>query len=77
MEKVQEQEQTAEVFENDIALYISMFCESQGIEDLKKESQNVWNGCLLYVYKHLFKDNNRLKTSNAIMSNSLIASLRP
>ena len=40
MEKVQGTENTIEVFENDIQLYLSMFCEENGIEDMKKESQN-------------------------------------
>lgn len=72
MEKVQEQEQ--DVFENDIQMYLTMFCEEQGIEDLKKESQNVWNGCLLYIYKYVFKNSDRLKINNNIMSNSIISS---
>ena len=66
MEKVQEQEQTIEVFENDIAVYLSMFCEEQGIEDMKKESQSVWNSCLRYIYKHVFKNTDSLKQSNNI-----------
>lgn len=63
-----------EVVENCIKYYLSEFCEEQGITDLKKESQNVWNGCLLYVYKYVFKSSDRLKISNAIMSNSIISS---
>ena len=74
MKKVQEQEQTQEVFENDIQMYLTMFCEEQEIDDLKKESQNVWNGCLLYIYKYVFKNNDRLKINNNIMSNSIISS---
>lgn len=66
MEKVQEQEQTIEVFENDIQMYLTMFCEEQGIEDMKKESQAVWNSCLRYIYKHVFKNTNSLKQSNNI-----------
>ncbi len=54
MEKVQEQKQTQEVFENDIKLYLKMFCEEQGIEDISKESQSVWNGALRYIRKHVF-----------------------
>ena len=73
MEKVQEQEQTIEVFENDIQLYLSMFCEESGIEDMKKESQSVWNSALYYIYKHVFK-NGCLKDSNNISGNSPILS---
>lgn len=54
MEKVTEQEQTLEVFENDIQLYLSIFCEENGIKDMKKESQSVWNAALMYIKKHVF-----------------------
>lgn len=66
MEKVQGEENTIEVFENDIQLYLSMFCEENGIEDMKKESQSVWNSCLRYIYKHVFKNTDSLKQSNNI-----------
>lgn len=64
MEQGQETQQ--EVFENDIQLYLSMFCEEQGIENLKVESQSVWNGCLLYINRYVFKNNNKLKTKENI-----------
>lgn len=66
MEKVQEQEQTIEVFENDIQLYLSMFCEENGIEDIKKESQSVWNGALRYIRRHVFNNKDLLKEPNNI-----------
>ena len=55
-----------EVFENDIELYLKAYCEEQGIKDMKKESQAVWNSCLRYIYKHVFINNNILKQSNNI-----------
>lgn len=66
MEKVQEQEQTIEVFENDIQMYLSMFCEENGIEDMKKESQSVWNGALRYVRRHVFSNRDVLKSKDNI-----------
>lgn len=66
MEKVQEQEQTQEVFENDISLYLSMFCEDKGIEDIKSESQSVWNGALRYIRKHVFRCSDILKSKDNI-----------
>lgn len=75
MEKVQEQEQTIEVFENDIQLYLSMFCEENGIEDMKKESQSVWNSCLMYIQRNVFCNRDLLKQSNNIYnSNSIMDS---
>ena len=66
MEKVQEQEQTIEVFENDIQLYLSMFCEENGIDDMKKESQSVWNGALRYIRRHVFSNKDVLKSKDNI-----------
>lgn len=66
MEKVQEQEQTQEVFESDISLYLSMFCEEKGIEDIKSESQSVWNGALRYIRKHVFSCPDILKSKDNI-----------
>lgn len=66
MEKVHEQEQTVEVFENDIQMYLAMFCEEQGIEDMKKESQSVWNGALRYIRKHVFNNRDVLKSKDNI-----------
>lgn len=75
MEKVQEQEQTIEVFENDIQLYLSMFCEENGIENMKKESQSVWNSCLMYIQRNVFGNRDLLKQSNNIYnSNSIMDS---
>ena len=76
MEKVQDQEQTIEVFENDIQLYLSMFCEENGIEDMTKEPQSRWNSCLRYIYKYVFKSNNNLlkQTDNIYNINNPIPS---
>ena len=66
MEKVQGTENTIEVFENDIQLYLSMFCEENGIEDMKKESQSVWNGALRYIRRHVFNNKDVLKSKDNI-----------
>lgn len=66
MDKVQEQEQTAEVFENDIALYLKMFCEEQGIEDMRQASQSVWNAALMYIKRHVFNVPGILKMSKPL-----------
>lgn len=55
MERMTEEEQTAEVFENDIQLYLSMFCERDEIEDMREQPQSVWNAALRYIYHHVFK----------------------
>ena len=78
VEQMQEQDQNqniVEVFENDIDLYLKMFCEENGIEDMKKESQSVWNGALRYIRRHVFNNKDLLKESNNIYNtNNSIAS---
>ncbi|MCU6748024.1 hypothetical protein OCV51_10235 [Faecalicatena acetigenes] len=68
MEKVQNEEQTIEVFESDIDLYLKLFCEEQNIEDLKTESQSVWNAALMYVKRHVFPTSDTLKLKNNIIN---------
>lgn len=68
MEKISGQEQTIEVFENDIDLYLHEFCESNNIQNMKNESQSVWNSCLRYIYKRVFKGTNILKSKSNIHS---------
>lgn len=75
MEKLEEQEQTTEVFENDIQLYLAMFCEEQGIEDMRTASQSVWNAALMYIKRHVFNTPDVLKShSNIINNNSIMNS---
>lgn len=62
-ERIEEQAETFEVYANDIELYINLFCEDQGIEDMRKESQSVWNACLMYVQRHVFPDRQALKAT--------------
>lgn len=75
MEQVQVQEvDRVEVFENDIELYLAKYCEENNIENLKTESQSVWNSCLRYIYKSVFKgkelkSNVRITDYNSIASN--------
>ena len=61
-----EQISDIEVFENDISVYLTMFCEENGIEDMKKESQSVWNGALRYIRRHVFNNKDLLKDTNNI-----------
>ena len=72
MERVQEAYQTIEVFESDIELYLKLFCEEQSIDDLKAESQSVWNAALMYIKRHVFNTSDILKSNNNIINNNSI-----
>lgn len=61
MEKVENTE-TSQVYENDMELYLSQFCKDQKIEDIKKESQSVWNAALMYIKRHAFNEPDCLKS---------------
>lgn len=72
MERVQDADQTIEVFESDIELYLKLFCEEQNIDDLKAESQSVWNAALMYIKRHVFNTSDILKSNNNIVNNNSI-----
>ena len=75
MEKVIDEPVTIEVYENDIMMFLQMFQEENQIDDLKKESQAVWNSCLRYIYKNVFKNKDFLKQkNNTYTSDSIIPS---
>ena len=47
-------------------MYLTLFCEENGIEDMKKESQSVWNGALRYIRRHVFSNKDVLKSKDNI-----------
>ena len=61
MENVENTE-TSQVYENDMELYLSQFCRDQKIEDIRQESQSVWNAALMYIKRHAFNDPDCLKS---------------
>lgn len=70
MERVNSTDDILEVFENDIDMYLNLFKEEQGIEDLRTVPQSVWNGALRYIYNHVFKNNSDLLKSHNNISNN-------
>lgn len=62
MEQIKDEPMTVEVFENDMIMWLQSFCEENNIDDMRKESQSVWNSALRYIYKHVFKNNDWLKS---------------
>lgn len=65
MEKVQNTD-ISEVFENDMDLYLNQFCTEQKIEDMRSESQNVWNAALIYIRRHAFNAPGCLKSKTLL-----------
>lgn len=67
MEQVEKIEDVSqEVFENDIELYLKLFCEERNIENMAEQSQSVWNAALMYIKKHVFNDKSILKSSKPL-----------
>ena len=67
MEQVENVEDvTQEVFENDIELYLKLFCEERNIENMAEQSQSVWNAALMYIKRHVFNNPSILKTSKPL-----------
>lgn len=70
MEKLQETPDTPEIFQNDIELYLTKFCEEHNIEDMTKEPQSRWNAALMYINKYVFGDKSILKLNKNINKNN-------
>lgn len=60
-----------EIYENDLLFYLNEFCEVNAIEDMKKESQSVWNSALYYIQKKLF-DSNYFKSKDNYNTNNKV-----
>lgn len=60
-----------EIYENDLLFYLNEFCEVNKIEDIKKESQSVWNSALYYIQKKLF-DRNYFKSKDNYNTNNKV-----
>lgn len=71
MERIAENQ--IEVFDNKIAEALAMFCEENEIKNLKAESQNVWNGALMYIRRYAFPDKSILKSNkrNTVDGNNI------
>lgn len=66
MEKVVDFVPNPETFESDIELHLQIFCEQNGIEDIKKESQSIWNAALMYIHKQVFRDRETFRNRSLI-----------
>lgn len=52
---------TVDIFDSDLDYWLNDYCEKYDY-DLKKETQNVFHGCMKYIYIHTFlNDNSSLK----------------
>lgn len=67
-------QQSIEIYDNEIMAQLNIFCEENGIEDMKKESQAVWNSALYYIYKHVFKGGVLKSTVNYNLNSNKIPS---
>jgi hypothetical protein len=70
--KVEQDNNIIEVFENDIDKYLHLFQDEQEIEDLRTVPQSVWNACLMFIQRHVFKDRSVLKQGNNIYNSDSI-----
>lgn len=54
-----------EIYENDMDMYLhEFFGENDNDDYIRAASQNVWNGCLRYICKKLFRGTRALKDNN-------------
>lgn len=62
MEKVIHAEFDPETYDTELTYWLCQFCEENKIDDLRAASQSVWNAALRYIYKHVFRGTDKLKT---------------
>jgi hypothetical protein len=74
VERVKDTKPSAEVFENDISLWLDQWKEEQKIEDLCTISQQRWNAALYFIYKHVFKNNPDALKDKTLFNNGSCAS---
>ena len=55
-----------EVFDNDMFMYLDIFCEENNIPDMRKESQSVWNSCLRFICRNIFDGKDLLRSKKLI-----------
>lgn len=60
--------ENVQIFENDIDFYLHRYMEENGIDNMKKESQSVWNAALMYVKRHVFNTTDVLKSHTNIVN---------
>ena len=72
MEKLEHEDITIDVYENDIDLYLHQFQIEQDIKDLRDIPQTVWTAALIYIQRHVFNDRVKLKQHNNIYINNTI-----
>lgn len=65
-----EQGQNVEVYENDISMYLAMYCESIGADNEYDMFPSQWNAALKYIYNNIFKHNPSILTIPHTVSNS-------
>lgn len=63
-----------EVYENDIEMYLNQFMIDNNIDDLRTASQSVWNACLMYICRYVFKGTDKLKSKELHKAEGLYGS---
>lgn len=68
------EQENIDYFYNDLELALVTFCEHNHIEDIKKESQQVFNGFLMYCRRTLYHDKSYFKLKTPIDNGSCMKS---
>lgn len=63
-----------EVYENDIEMYLDQFMTDNDIQDLRSASQSVWNACLMYINRYVFRNTDKLKSKELHKAEGLYGS---
>lgn len=72
MEKVTDFQPDQEFFETNIDMYLRLYCERRNIEDMRKESQSIWNAALMFIRREVFRDREAFRNKNLIADTNCI-----
>ena len=72
MEKVTDFQPDQEFFETNIDMYLRLYCERRNIEDMRKESQSIWNAALMFIRREVFRDREAFRNKNLITDTNCI-----
>lgn len=64
-----------EVIEIDFRRLFNDYCHEYGVEDMAREKQTRFDGAMMYIYRHYFKNNNILKSTPSYTVNNSINSM--
>lgn len=72
--KFQDTQEQLEIFENEFIFWLEDYFERYRIEDMKRESQSIWNGALRYIHKNCVQNREFFRTDILTKESEVVSS---